>query len=56
MFTEEDKEAMINLIEWYRDECHRSDWCHSKMIETIKTTNDEDELLVIEGVIDSWID
>ena len=29
MFTEEDKQAMIELIEWYRDEYHRKDFGHS---------------------------
>ena len=30
---EEDKQGLIELIEWYRDEYHKSDFCHTEMIE-----------------------
>jgi hypothetical protein len=33
---EEDKQSLIELIEWYRDEYHKSDFCHTEMIEKIK--------------------
>lgn len=56
MFTEEDKQAMIELIEWYRDEYHRKDFGHSEMIEKIKTTSDAKELKFIESIVDGWIE
>ena len=56
MYTEEDKQAMIELIEWYRDEYHRKDFGHNEMIEKIKTTSDAEELKFIESVVDGWID
>ena len=55
IFTKEDKQAMIELIEWYRDEYHRKDWCHSEMIETIRTSDDEEELEMIAKTLDLWL-
>ena len=35
---EEDKQGLIELIEWYRDEYHKSDFCHTEMIEKIRNS------------------
>lgn len=53
---EEDKHGLIELIEWYRDEYHKSDFCHTEMIEKIKQIQDEKELSIYEQVIDGWLD
>lgn len=55
-YSEDDKQALIELIEWYRDEWHRSDWCHSEWIETIRATDDEEEIALIERAVDDWAD
>lgn len=56
MYTEEDKKAIIEIIEWYRDDYHKFDCGHNDMIETIRTTNDEGEIKLIEEIIDGWVD
>jgi hypothetical protein len=53
---EEDKQGLIELIEWYRDEYHKSDFCHTEMIEKIKQIQDEKELSIYEQVVDGWLD
>ena len=53
---EEYKQALIELIEWYRDEYHKSDFCHTEMIEKIKQSQDEKELSTYEQIIDGWLD
>lgn len=55
-YSEEDKQALIDLIIWYRDEYHRKDFGHSEMIEKIKSTNDKKELGIIEQTVDLWLD
>lgn len=53
------KEALIEIIEWYRDEWHRQDWCHSDLIAQIKAideVDDEDQLEIIEKIVDGWLD
>lgn len=47
---EEDKQGLIELIEWYRDEYHKSDFCHTEMIEKIKQIQNEKELSIYEQV------
>jgi hypothetical protein len=54
--TQEDRDALIALIEWYRDEYHRQDWCHTKMIETLRTKSDLESYEIIEAAVDNWID
>jgi hypothetical protein len=56
MDLEQDKISLIELIEYYRDEYHKSDFCHSEMIEKIKLIKDRSELSAYEQVVDSWID
>jgi hypothetical protein len=53
---EEDKQSLIELIEWYRDEYHKSDFYHTEMIEKIKQIQDEKELSIYEQVVDEWLD
>jgi hypothetical protein len=50
------KDALIKLIEWYRDEYHKADWCHSKMIEKIKDIYSFAELEHYEQIVDGWLD
>lgn len=53
---EEDKQSLVELIEYYRDEYHKSDFCHTEMIEKIKQIQDEKELSIYEQVVDGWLD
>ena len=53
---EEDKQALIELIEWYRDEWHKSDFCHTEMIEKIKQVKTKQELGIYEQVVDGWLE
>lgn len=56
MSLERRKKELIEIIEWYRDEYHRQDFCHSSMIEKIKTLDDERYLTIYEQVVDGWLD
>lgn len=49
---EEAKQALIDLIEWYRDLYHRSDFGHTEMIEEIKTMTNPDNLQAYEKIVD----
>lgn len=56
LLLEEEKQGLIDLIKWYRDEYHFDDWGHSKMIEEIadvKTLRDLDHYW---SIVDSWLD
>lgn len=53
---EEDKQSLIELIEWYRDEYHKNDFCHTEIIEKIKQVQNEKELLIYEQVVDGWVE
>ena len=53
---EEDKQGLIDLIEWYRDEYHKSDWCHTEMINEIKQIKNANELSHYEQIVDGWLD
>jgi hypothetical protein len=53
---DEQKQSLIDLIKWYRDEWHKADWCHSEMIEKLTTTNDEKLVELYEKVVDGWLD
>ena len=55
--TEEEKQELIELIEWYRDKWHKSDWCHTDMINTLLSPNcTQEEFDIIERSVDDWID
>ena len=55
MYTQEDREAMIDLIEYYRDEHHRKDFGHNDMIANIPTA-DEETLETYNSILDIWLD
>lgn len=38
---EEEKESLIDLIIWYRDEYHKSDWCHTELIQKVNEAKTE---------------
>lgn len=52
---EQRRQSLIELIEWYRDEYHHSDWCHSEMISKVLIASDE-ELDCYEQVVDGWLE
>lgn len=52
---EEDKQSLIKLIEWYRDEYHKSDFCHTELIERIRKIQNEKELSIYEQIPDGWL-
>jgi hypothetical protein len=54
-YTNEDKQALIELIEWYRNEHNKKDFGHSEMIKTIRTTNDDNDIRWIERTIEDWV-
>lgn len=56
MIDEKDKQSLIKLIEWYRDEYHCVDAGHSELIEKIKATNSEKMLEFYEKIVDGWLD
>ncbi len=53
---EEDKQGLIELIEWYRDEYHKNDFCHTEMIEKIRQIQNQKDLEIYEKVVDGWLD
>lgn len=55
-YTKEDKQAIIEIIEWYRDEHHKKDYGHTEMIKTINTTTEEYDIELIERTLDEWAD
>jgi len=54
--TIEDKEALVDLIIWYRDEYHRTDFGHSDLINKIMATNDDILLNQYELIVDGWLE
>lgn len=56
MCLEERRQSLIDVIEWYRDEYHKADFCHTELIEKVEQAADEDELSVYEQVVDGWLD
>ncbi|MEI8270489.1 MAG: hypothetical protein WCG45_03905 [bacterium] len=53
---EEEKQALIDLVIWYRDEYHKSEFGHNEMIEGIKEAKTSKDLDVFYQWTDSWID
>ncbi len=51
---EEQKEIMIDLIEWYRDQFHKKDFGHTKMIEQVRAATNYEELQPIERMLELW--
>ena len=55
---EEDREALIDLVIWYRDHYYSSGYKDhlNDMIKTIQNCTNTDELAMYEVIIDGWID
>jgi len=54
--TDEQK-ALIELIEWYRDEYHRCKLgTHNDLIRRTREAESEDDIEQIWHVVDSWLD
>ena len=53
MATDEDREALIDLIKWYRDEYHHCDFGHADMMEQARTAADLEPLW---KTVDMWLD
>ncbi len=53
---EEEKQALIDLIIWYRDEYHKKDFCHTEMIDKIRQIVDAQELDQYWQIVDAWLD
>ena len=50
-----EKEDLVDVLLWYRDEYHHSDFGHSDMIAKVKVATTAEELERIEKVIDGWL-
>jgi hypothetical protein len=55
MTSSEDRQALIDLIEWYRDEWHCKDFGHTRMINSIPVA-DEEALGLYWQITDQWLD
>lgn len=53
--SEDDKQSLIDLIKWYRDEYHHKDFGHTEMINKIPSATKE-ELEVYYKSVDGWLD
>lgn len=53
---EEYKQSLVELVEWYRDEYHKKDFGHNKMIEEISKARDPRDLETHERILDFWLD
>lgn len=51
-----DEAALIDLIQYYRDEYHKADWCHSDMIKKIEDGVDQKTLDLYWRITDDWLD
>jgi hypothetical protein len=54
--TSEDKESLISIIEWYKDEYHHNDMGHNSLIAKIVATDDDELLHSYEQIVDSWLE
>ena len=52
----EPRESLIDLIKWYRDVYHKTDWCHSDYIQQIESGATDHQVECIEQVVDGWLD
>lgn len=50
------KQDLIDTITWYRDEYHRNDFCHTKMIEDVKQVTSLNQLDDFWLIVDGWLD
>lgn len=52
----ERRNALIELVEWYREKYHKPADGHRELIEKIKECTTFDELEQYEQVVDGWLD
>jgi hypothetical protein len=52
---EEDKESLIDLIIWYRDEYHKKEFGHNELIEQVRNAQKIEDLSGVEQVVDGWL-
>ena len=52
----EEKESLINLIIWYRDEYHKGDFGHNDLIQIVKEAKISNELEHVWQIVDGWLD
>ncbi len=54
---EKDKQYLIDLIIWYRDEYHHDqNLSHNDLIKMVESATNFDQLSLIEQIVDSWLD
>lgn len=53
---QESKDALIDLIIWYRDEYHKKDSVHTKMIAKITNLSTSEELEHYWKIVDGWLE
>lgn len=53
---QDEKQGLIDLIVWYRDDYHKKDFCHSQMIREIKHVETIKELDRYWKIVDGWLD
>lgn len=51
-----EKEALIHLIEWYRDKYHKTDFGHTDMIASIKKAKSVAQIEPYWQAVDGWLD
>lgn len=54
--TEDDKQGLIDLIVWYRDDYHKGDFGHDELIDRVKAASSDNEIEQVEKIVDGWID
>ncbi len=53
---DDQKETLISIIRWYRDEYHRHDINHTDMIAAVMAATQVDELERYWQATDAWLD
>lgn len=55
--SKDDIEGLVDLITWYRDEYHHSDFGHAAFIKELLNKNlSKKRFEQIEAIVDGWID
>lgn len=52
-YSDEDRQALIDLIRWYRDDYHQADFGHTEYMQAIR---DGAELEPYYRLVDGWLD
>lgn len=53
---QEEKQALIGILAWYRDEWHHMDHGHTRMMEEVRAATDAAQLEHYWQVTDGWLD